>query len=77
MALLVVAVGLCVFDHDRDAGGEESVDVCLAVVAAVVAVETLAIILEARWSVLDLRPCVSPATPTLPDPPPKCPLFVR
>lgn len=75
-ALLVIAVGPCVLDHDSDGGGEESVDVCLAVVAAVVAVQTLVIILAAGWSVLDVRPGVSPATPRLPDPPPKCPLFV-
>lgn len=74
--ILIVAVGLCVFDHDNDGVGDEGFDLCVALVAAVATVEMLVIILAAGWSVLEVKSCVSPATPHLPDPPPKLLLLV-
>lgn len=71
--LLLFLVGLCVLDRDDDELGGDGVDLCVALIAAVVAVEVMVLTHTALWPVSGV-PCSIPAvSPYLPDPPPKSP----
>lgn len=74
--LAVVAAGGCLLDRDADGTGDEAMDLCVAAVAAIVAVPVLVETLGVGWPISAIASSVSIVTPHLPDPPPKSLLLV-
>jgi hypothetical protein len=79
LALLVLATGLCLFDHDDDgaAGHVTSPDLCLGMLAGGLAAAPLVALLAVGWA-LNLT-VAAPLTVALhtPDPPPRRPRSFR
>ena len=74
--VLAVAIGGCLLDRDADGIGDESLDLCVAAVAAIVTPPLLVVTVEVGWRVPAIASSVSIVTPHLPDPPPKSLLLV-
>lgn len=74
--LAVVAVGGCLLDRDADGTGDEAMDLCVAAVAAIVALPVLVAILGVGWPMSAIANSVSIVIPPVPDPPPKFLLLV-
>ena len=72
--LLVLAVGFCLFDGDRDGMGE-GMDICATLITATIALAALAAPVESSWALSTVSFVVFTASPHLPDPPPKTLLF--
>ena len=72
LAVLVIATGLCVFDHHADAGhGHEIVvDLCLGMLAAAI-VAAPPMVLTALWTTAYRPLTLAPASLHVLDPPPK------
>jgi len=75
--LLILPAGLlCLVDRDGDRTGDEMMDMCHALVAAIAAIDLIVVTVVTSGLVPTVVQSYWAVSPHLPDPPPKSPLLV-